>query len=252
MLRVHILTLFPDFFQSPLKSSILGRSQTHGHISVRISNIRDFAENKHSRVDDEPFGGGGGMVMQVGPVVRAIEETRAKDPGVHMINLSPKGRPFTQNIASELAEKDALGFVCGHYEGIDARAEEFMDDSMSLGDFVLTGGEIGALTILDAVSRLREGGLGNPDSALAESHTGDFLLEHPHYTRPRSFREKEVPEVLLSGNHGEIDRWRRQKSVEETVRLRPDLIEKASLSEAEIASLRDFQQETARNRGKKT
>jgi len=252
MLRVHILTLFPEFFKGPLESSIMGRSQSNGHVAVEITNIRDFAENKHNRIDDVPFGGGGGMVMQAGPVVRAIEHARQKDPELHMIQLSPKGRPFNQRIASELSEKSALGFVCGHYEGIDARVEGFMDDSISLGDFVLTGGEIGTLAILDAVTRLREGVLGNPESALAESHTGDFLLEHPHFTRPRSFRGMEVPEVLLSGNHGEISKWRRQMSVIETARLRPDLISKASLSGDEIASLRDLREKSEENNGKKT
>ena len=252
MLNFHVLTLFPEFFESPMQSSIIGRAQQNGLLSIETHNIRDYAENKHNRVDDVPFGGGGGMVMQAGPVVRAIEALRETSPDIHMIHLSPKGRPFTQDVAFELSERTQIGLVCGHYEGIDARAEAHMDDAISIGDFVLTGGETAGIVIIDAVSRLREGVLGNPTSSLSESHTGDPLLEHPHFTRPRSFRGVEVPEVLLSGNHAAIDRWRREASLRETFEKRPELLEIAPLSREDETFLMGLKGPNDQKSGKKT
>ena len=252
MLSFHILTLFPEYFDSPMESSIVGRARQKGLISVETTNIRDYADNKHNRVDDVPFGGGGGMVMQPGPVVRAIEELRESSPEVHVVHLSPKGRPFTQDVAFELAQKTHIGLVCGHYEGIDARAEDYMDDAISIGDFILTGGETASIVLVDAVSRLREGVLGNPTSPLAESHTGDPLLEHPHYTRPRNFRGADVPEILLSGNHAAIDQWRREASLKETLERRPELLEIGQLSKKDRTYLTGLQSPIDQKTGKKT
>ena len=252
MLRFHILTLFPEFFVSPLQSSILGRAHEKGLVEFRTTDIREFSGNKHNRVDDVPFGGGGGMVIRAEPVVQAIEAARDQDPELHVIYLTPKGRPFNQNVAQELAEKTSIGLVCGHYEGIDARAESAMDDQISIGDFVLTGGEIGALTVIDAVTRLKDGVLGNPLSNQNESHTGRARLEYPHYTRPRTFRGMDVPEILLSGNHGAIEKWRSEKSVEETYLRRPDLLDESPLDREERAFLEGKGHSLEKKWGKKT
>ena len=252
MLRFHLLTLFPEFFDSPLRSSILGRARDRELVQFNLTDIRDFSGNKHNRVDDVPFGGGGGMVIRAQPVVEAIESVRGADPEVHMVYLTPKGRPFTQSVAKELSEKPSIGLVCGHYEGIDARAESAMDDQISLGDFVLTGGEIGALTLIDAITRLREGVLGNPLSSVNESHTGQARLEHPHYTRPRTFRGMDVPEVLLSGNHRAIDQWRKQQSLEETLLRRPDLLVESPPDREERAFLEGKGHGLEKKWGKKT
>lgn len=252
MQHFHLITLFPDFFESPLKSSILGRAIANELIDVRCVDIRSFTNNKHNRVDDIPYGGGGGMVIQAEPVVLAIESVQEHSPDVHVVHLSPKGRPFTQAVAFELAAQKNLAFVCGHYEGIDGRADAYMDDSISLGDFVITGGEIAALCLMDSISRLQEGVLGNPLSNQIESHTGDGLLEHPHYTRPRVFRDVEVPAVLLNGNHAKIDKWRRKASLEETFLHRPDILRNMTLSSTDTDLLKEIHKETSEKTGKKT
>ena len=205
----HVLTLFPEMFDAVFHSSMLGRAEEKGILKFNMVNIRDFAGNKHNRVDDAPYGGGRGMVMQAPPVYDAfmsIAEKLPKKP--HVIHMSPKGKVFNQAKAIELSKYDELVFLCGHYEGIDQRVlDEIVDEEISIGDYVLTGGEIPAMTVIDSVSRMIDGVLSNEDSFTDESHY-DGLLEYPHYTRPPVFMGREVPEVLLSGDHAKIDAWR--------------------------------------------
>ena len=233
-MKCHILTLFPDMVLDGLRTSILGRAEEKGVLSLHAVNIRDFAENKHNRVDDAPYGGGAGLLMQPGPVYSAwksVAETCAGQPRV--IYLTPQGRVFNQGIAEELAKEEELIFLCGHYEGIDERVLEMVvTDYLSVGDYVLTGGELAAMVVIDSVARLVPGVLHNDASAEIETFS-DSLLEYPQYTRPEEFMGKKVPEVLLSGHHGNVDKWRREQSVLRTARSRPDLLKKAALTEAE-------------------
>ena len=233
MPRFHVLTLFPEMLKSPLEESILGKAISAGLIGVRLHNIRDHTRDKHRTADDVPFGGGQGMVMKPEPVVECIESVAAAHAPSRTYLLTPTGRPFDQTLAQELSELESVALVCGRYEGVDERVSQFVDGEISVGDFVLTGGELGALVIIDAVSRLVPGVLGNDASALHESHTGDPLLEHPHYTRPRVFRELPVPEVLLSGNHALIAEWRRRESLVRTRERRPDLFARHVQSDAD-------------------
>jgi len=224
----HVLTLFPDMIREAVSHSILGRAIRGGHISVNCVNIRDFAVNKHGQVDDSPYGGGAGMVMMAPPVYDAyqhiLEARPANAPSPPLIYLSPQGRVLTQKIAQEIATYDEVILLCGHYEGVDERIiEEIVTHEISIGNYVLTGGEPAALVLMDAVSRLVPGVLGKADSYMDESFT-DGLLEYPHYTRPPVFRDKAVPEVLLSGHHGQIDAWRKAQSLERTRAKRPDLL----------------------------
>ncbi len=231
-----VLTLFPEVCDAYAGASILGRAQKAGLITVRATNIRDFAEDKHHTVDDTPYGGGSGMVMMAGPLCRAVEGLPADPPGP-VILLSPQGDAFDQAMASELAAEQRLILVCGRYEGVDERFRRLkVDREISLGDFVISGGELAALCVIDAVSRLLPGVLGADDSAALDSFS-DGLLEHPHYTRPPEFRGMAVPEVLTSGNHGAIERWRRGMSLLRTKKRRPDLIKAANLSEKDLALL---------------
>lgn len=226
-----VLTLFPDMVETCMNTSIMGRACEKGLISFRAVDIRDFSGNKHNRVDDYPYGGGAGMVMEPGPVYRACEYARALHPGQksRVIFMSPAGRTFTQEVAKELALEDNLIFLCGHYEGIDERALELeADDAISIGDYVLTGGELPAVVIMDTVSRLIPGVLNNDESACDETFEGN-TLEYPQYTRPEEFMGKRVPEVLLSGHHENIARWRREQSLIRTMESRPDLFEKVEL-----------------------
>ena len=236
-----VLTLFTDMVRSCMSTSIMGRAIESGKISLDILDIRDFSEDKrHRRVDDYPYGGGAGMVMEPGPVYRACEAARALHPEsrARLIYLSPIGRTFNQEIAKELAQEDNLIFLCGHYEGIDERAlEAEVDDYISLGDFVLTGGELPAIAIMDAVARLLPGVLNNDSSAEDESFEGN-TLEYPQYTRPEVFMDRAVPEILLSGHHANIERWRREQSLLRTKRLRPDLFEKVELDKKDIKFLK--------------
>jgi tRNA (guanine37-N1)-methyltransferase len=218
--RYDVLTLHPEMVRAPLLGSILGRAAADGRIGVGIHDIRDWSENKHRTVDDTPYGGGAGMVMKVDVVARAIEALRT--PESRVLLTTPSGRPFQQADAVRLSALPHLIVVCGHYEGIDARIESIVDEEISLGDFVLTGGEIAAVAIVDAVARLVPGVLGNEASAADESF-GDGLLEYPQYTRPREWRGLEVPEVLLSGHHVRIDAWRRAQAEARTRARRPDL-----------------------------
>lgn len=233
-MKFHVLTLFPEMILQGLNTSITGRAIDSGCISLEAVNIRDFAENKHNRVDDYPYGGGAGMVMQAGPVYGAYASvTKDMNKKPRVIYLTPQGRVFDQKMAEELAREEDLIFLCGHYEGIDERVlEEIVTDPVSIGDYVLTGGELPAMVMIDAVSRLVPGVLSNEESAQFESFQ-DNLLEYPQYTRPAVWREKEVPPVLLSGHHQNVEKWRREQSVIRTAQRRPDLLEQAELSREE-------------------
>lgn len=226
--RCEVLTLFPEMIRGYAGQSILGKAQGKGLVEIVATDVRDFATGKHRVTDDTPYGGGAGMVMKVEPLVAAIEAARARLPSARVVVMSPRGRPFTQAIARELAALPELVLVCGRYEGIDERALAFVDEEISLGDFVLTGGELAALTLIDAAARLVPGVLGNAESATTESfETG--LLEHPHYTRPVDFRGAGVPAVLQGGDHKRIARWRRWRSLQITRDRRPDLFAKLEL-----------------------
>ncbi len=233
-MNFHILTLFPEMVMDALGASIIGRAQSKGLLTVEAVNIRDFAENKHNRVDDYTYGGGAGMLMQAGPVYGAyqsIAEKTERKPRV--IYLSPQGQTFSQNMAEEFAKEEELIFLCGHYEGIDERVlEEIVTDYVSIGDYVLTGGELPAMVMIDAISRLIPGVLHNDVSAEFESFQ-DNLLEYPQYTRPEEWHGKKVPEILLSGHHANVEKWRREQSIIRTAQRRPDLLEKAELTAKE-------------------
>ncbi len=245
-MNCHILTLFPQMVLDGLRTSILGRAEEKGVLSLRAVNIRDFSENKHNRVDDAPYGGGAGLVMQPGPVYSAWKSVTEKlQINPRVIYLTPQGRVFNQSMAEELAKEEELVFLCGHYEGIDERVlEMIVTDYISIGDYVLTGGELAAMVVIDSIARLVPGVLHNDASAEFETFH-DSLLEYPQYTRPEEFMGKKVPKVLLSGHHGNVDRWRREQSVIRTARSRPDLLEKAVLSaeEKELLKTLDFQGE---------
>ena len=233
-MNFHILTLFPEMVMDGLNTSIIGRAQSKGLLSVEAINIRDFAENKHNRVDDYTYGGGAGMLMQAGPVYGAyqsvVEKAQAKP---RVIYLSPQGQTFSQSMAEEFAKEEELIFLCGHYEGIDERVlEEIVTDYVSIGDYVLTGGELPAMVMIDAISRLIPGVLHNDVSAEFESFQ-DNLLEYPQYTRPEEWHGKKVPEILLSGHHANVEKWRREQSIIRTAERRPDLLEKANLTQKE-------------------
>lgn len=233
-MNFHILTLFPEMVMNGLNTSIIGRAISNGLLTIETVNIRDFAENKHNRVDDYTYGGGAGMLMQAGPVYgayRSIAEKTDKKPRV--IYLSPQGQTFSQEMAEDFAKEEELVFLCGHYEGIDERVlEEIVTDYVSIGDYVLTGGELPAMVMIDAISRLIPGVLHNNASAEFESFQ-DNLLEYPQYTRPEEWHGKKVPEILLSGHHVNIEKWRREQSVIRTAKRRPDLLEKAELTQKE-------------------
>ena len=221
---IQILTLFPEFFSSPLGESLLKRAQANGLAQISTLDIRDFSTDKHRTVDDVPFGGGAGMVMKAEPLVGALEAARQNAPAAPRILLTPQGERLTQAMAWELSEGPGMILTCGHYEGVDERVREgWIDREISIGDFVLTGGEPAALVLLDAVVRLIPGVVGNQESLVDESFSSG-RLEYPHYTRPRVFRDMEVPEVLLSGHHAKIDEWRKSQSEARTRARRPDLM----------------------------
>lgn len=230
-MEFEILTLFPRLVEGPLGESILGKAVQKGLISVRVRDIRDHAIGKHRVTDDTPYGGGAGMVMKPEPLVGAMEAAREAMSGpARVILMDPQGRRFTQTVARELHEARRIVLVCGRYEGYDERIRAFVDDEISLGDFVLTGGELAALTIVDATARLVPGVLGNEESAGADSFE-EGLLEYPQYTRPPEFRGMTVPEILLSGDHAKIARWRRQQALLRTKERRPDLFAQLCLSD---------------------
>lgn len=239
-----VLTIFPGFFTSPLDQSLLAKARDKGLLDFRIHNIRDHATDKHRTTDDYPYGGGHGMVMKVEPVARALDDLRSEGPKPVVALTTPQGRPFDQELAKELSKVERLAIVCGRYEGVDERVRSLVDMELSVGDFVLTGGEAASLAIIDSVARLVPGVLGEPESAAEESFS-DGLLEYPQYTRPEVFKNMRVPEVLLSGNHAEIKKWRRRQSLERTLRRRPDLLEKARLSEEDKKTLEGLRPGTA-------
>jgi tRNA (guanine37-N1)-methyltransferase len=245
-MRFDIFTLFPGIFESPLQESILKRAIETGLLEVQLYNIRDYTTDKHHITDDYPYGGGGGMVMKPEPVFAAVESAlgiRDQTSEIPIILLTPQGRLFNQDIAWELSKHDQVALICGRYEGFDERIRERLaTDEVSIGDYVLTGGELAALVILDAVIRLRPGVLGDPGGPIDDSHSTG-LLEYPHYTRPPEFRGWQVPEVLLSGDHGKVERWRREQALLRTWRRRPDLLERAELSEADRAFVQCLGQE---------
>ena len=226
-MRVQVVTLFPELIGQSAGHSILGRAQTAGTLRVETVNPRDFTSDAHRSADDAPFGGGAGMVMKPEPLVGAIESAWEGEAGVETILLAPDGEVFTQKIAEELAQRKRLVLVCGHYEGVDERVREggWITRELSIGDYVLTGGELAALVILDATARLLPSVLGNAESARDESFEGG-VLEYPHYTRPATFRGRQVPDILLSGHHANVAKWRRQQALVRTRARRPDLWEK--------------------------
>lgn len=238
-MKFHVLTLFPEMIEQGLNTSITGRAITKGLIDLNAVNIRDFAHNKHSKVDDYPYGGGAGMVMQAEPVYQAYQSLEAQaGKKLRTIYLTPQGQTFHQEMAKEFAKEEELVFLCGHYEGIDERVlEEIVTDYVSIGDYVLTGGELPAMVMIDTISRLVEGVLNNGDSAEYESFQ-DHLLEYPQYSRPEEWRGKKVPPVLMSGHHANVEKWRREQSVLRTAKWRPDLLEKAQLTEKEKVLLK--------------
>ena len=256
-MEFDVFTLLPEVYPPYLDSSILQRARQRGLIDVHVHNIRDWSTDKHHVTDDEPYGGGGGMVMKVEPVFAAVESVfgsldpltgtgrlgTAPESGCPIILLTPQGRVFTQKIALELAQHPRLGLICGRYEGVDERIRQHLvTDEISIGDYVLTGGELPALILIDAVSRLLPGVLGDPDGPFDDSHASG-LLEYPHYTRPPEYRGWGVPEILLSGDHGKIAKWRREQSLRRTFKRRPDLLEDAPLSDVDRQVLKKIEEE---------
>lgn len=243
MIRFDILTVFPEMFLSPFDCSLLKKAREHDLIDIRVHDIRMYAEDRHRMTDDAPYGGGGGMVMKVEPIDRALKAIRAGEKGCLTVLLTPQGEPFNQRAAEELAALPRIVLICGRYEGVDERVRiHLADREMSVGDYVLTGGELPAMVVVDAIARLVPGVLGNAESASRDSHaTG--LLEHPHYTRPAEYRDWRVPDVLLSGHHREIERWRRKESLRRTRSRRPDLLEKASRTEEDNTLLAELEEE---------
>ena len=234
-MKIAILSLFPEMFDSVLTTSIIGRAREEKLIDIRPVDIRPYSQKKHKNTDDYPFGGGADMVMMAQPIVDCVRDVRAQGFDGPCIYLSPRGRQLDQQKVMELAQQDGLILLCGHYEGVDQRAIDLVvDEEISLGDFVLTGGELAAMALTDAVARYVPGVLGSDESTGEESFT-DGLLEYPQYTRPRDFEGMEAPEVLLSGDHAKIRKWRREQSLLTTLRCRPDLFEKADMTEKERA-----------------
>ncbi len=246
-MKFEVLTLFPAMFDSPFAGSILGKAVEKGLISVTAHCLRDWADGRHQVTDDAPYGGGDGMVMKPEPVARALAALREGAPASRVLLMSPQGRSFRQSIARELAAEAGLIFVCGRYEGFDERIRPLVDEELSVGDFVLTGGELAAMVIIDAVARFVPGVLGNSGSAAGDSFC-DGLLEYPHYTRPVEFAGERVPEVLLSGNHAEIVRWRRREQLRRTLLRRPELLEMAPLNDADRRILEELRREVAEQR----
>ena len=232
-MRFDIVTIFPEFFEGPFRHGIVRRAQEGGLLALRVVDLREFTGDRHRTVDDRPFGGGAGMVLKPEPLFAAVEKLRAEGPPARVILLSPGGKLFSQAEAVRLAGLERVLLLCGRYEGVDERVTEgLVDEELSVGDYVLSGGEPAAALVVDAVARLLPGALGNEESAAQESFSPEIsgmLLEYPHYTRPAVFRGMAVPEILLSGHHQQVSRWRRKKSLEKTLQRRPDLLEHAAL-----------------------
>ena len=243
-MNYHVLTLFPEMIEQGMHTSIIGRAIAGGYLSINAVNIRDYAFNKHQKVDDYPYGGGAGMLMQAEPVYlsyEAIKEKIGYRPRV--VYLTPQGKVFHQEMAKELAKERDLVFLCGHYEGIDERVlDEIVTDYVSIGDYVLTGGELPAMVMMDSISRMVPGVLSNQESGETESFAGN-LLEYPQYSRPAEWMGKKVPDVLLSGHHANIEKWRREQSILRTLRNRPELLKKADLTNKEWSQVRQWKKE---------
>lgn len=233
-MKIDVLSLFPEMFTNVLNASIMKKAQEKGAVTFGLTNFRDFAENKHSKVDDYPFGGGAGMVLMPQPIFSAIEHLKKDNSTVpRVIMMTPQGKRFDQETAVALAEEEHLIFLCGHYEGFDERIREaVVTDELSIGDYVLTGGELASMVMIDSIVRLLPGVLGNGVSAVTDSFS-DGLIEHPHYTRPRTFNGLSVPDVLLSGDHAKIEQWRLRESLKRTLERRPDLLDTKDLTEKE-------------------
>ena len=241
MMNFHVLTLFPEMVLNGLNTSITGKAVKNGLINIKATDIRNYSKDKHNHVDDYPYGGGAGMVMQPMPVYDAyIDAVKNMNGTKRVIYLTPQGKVFNQRMAEEFAKEENLIFLCGHYEGIDERVlNKIVTDDVSIGDYVLTGGELAAMVMIDAISRKVDGVLNNSESSEIETFY-DNLLEYPQYTRPEVWEGERVPEVLLSGNHGKIEEWRRQKSIERTCDFRPDLLAKAHLSDKDKNYLAEY------------
>ncbi|MBK3494412.1 tRNA (guanosine(37)-N1)-methyltransferase TrmD [Viridibacillus sp. YIM B01967] len=232
-MNIHVLSLFPSMFEGVFGSSILKKAQEKGAVAMGVTDFREYSINKHNQVDDYPYGGGAGMVLKPEPLFNAVEALVGEGKKPRIILMCPQGERYTQAKAEELAQEEDLIFLCGHYEGYDERIRQHLvTDEISIGDYVLTGGELGAMTVIDSVVRLLPGVLGNDDSPVLDSFSTG-LLEHPHYTRPSDFRGMKVPDVLLSGNHAKIDEWREQQSLKRTFERRPDLFDKIELNPAQ-------------------
>ncbi len=240
-MNFYVLTLFPEMIEQSMSHSIIGRALKNDIIKLNCVNIRDFSKDKHRHVDDYPYGGGVGMVMQAQPIYDAwqsVVKDISKKPRV--IYMTPQGKVFNQKMAVELSKEEDIIFLCGHYEGVDERIiEEIVTDEVSIGDFVLTGGELAAMVIIDAVSRLKSGVLGKDESFVDESHS-NYLLEYPQYTKPPVFMERKVPDILLSGHHANINKWKREQSLIRTYLKRPDLLEKADLSDKDLEFINKY------------
>ncbi len=242
-IRFDIITIFPGMFASPFDESILNRAREQGIVDIRVHNLRDHTLNKHKKVDDYPFGGGVGLVMNVEPIARAIEAVKQEGPGGRTILMSPAGRPFDQEKAWELSRQERLILVCGRYEGVDERVRALcVDEEISIGDYVLSGGEIPAMVVVDAVSRLVPGVVGDENALVEESFSAP-LLEYPQYTRPREYRGHKVPEVLVSGDPKKIQEWQRTEALKKTARVRPDLLDKLKLSKRDKGVLKELKED---------
>jgi tRNA (guanine37-N1)-methyltransferase len=241
--RFDILTLFPEIVLAPLRESIVGRAQEKGLLDVQVINFREYAQDKHHVVDDLPFGGGPGMVLKPEPIFAAVRDCLRKGPKTRVILMSPAGQLFDQDLAKSLAAEERLIFICGRYKGVDERVREVLvTDEISIGDYVLSGGELAALVVIEALVRLIPGVLGDEDSARGDSFY-EGILDHPHYTRPAVFEGMEVPPILISGHHGQIRRWRRKEALRRTRKRRPDLLQKVALNEEDEALLKDIERE---------
>ncbi|MGX7031682.1 tRNA (guanosine(37)-N1)-methyltransferase TrmD [Vagococcus zengguangii] len=243
-MKIDVLTLFPKMFEGPMNESILGKAKQRELVEVNVHNFRDFSDNKHQQVDDYPYGGGAGMLLKVQPIDDALAHINEQSPETkkRVILLDPAGIPFNQKVAEEFSEEEHLVFICGHYEGYDERIRSLVTDEVSLGDYVLTGGELGAMVMIDATVRLLPEVLGNDESAVTDSHSTG-LLEHPHYTRPADYKGMRVPEVLTNGNHKLIDEWRLKESLRRTYLRRPEMLEKLDMSAQMIKMLEQIKQE---------
>jgi len=243
-MRIDVLTLFPRMFEGPLGESIIGKAREKGLLEINVSNFRDYSDNKHQTVDDYPYGGGAGMLLKVQPVYDNIKAIEAEAPETkkRVILLDPAGKPFNQKMAEEFSTEEHLVFICGHYEGYDERIRSLVTDEVSLGDYVLTGGELGAMVMIDATVRLLPEVLGNQTSAQTDSHSTG-LLEHPQYTRPAEFNGMKVPEVLMNGNHKLIEQWQLKESLRRTFQRRPDMLENYPLTAEMQKLLKEIEEE---------